>query len=62
MSLELKRKKLELMRVQTARHELEFKIEERQDEIKRIQDHIKVQKDKELELGKEIHELEKKGS
>lgn len=61
MSLELKRKKLELMRVQTARHELEFKIEEKQDEIKRIQDHIKVQKDKELELGKEIHELEKKG-
>lgn len=61
MSLELKRKKLDLMRVQTARHELEFKIEERQDEIKRIEDHIKVQKDKELELGKEIHELEKKG-
>jgi len=61
MSLELKRKKLDLMRVQTARHELEFKIEERQDEIKRIQEHIKVQKDKELELGKEIHELEKKG-
>ena len=49
------------MRVQTARHELEFKIEEKHDEIKRIQDHIKVQKDKELELGKEIHELEKKG-
>jgi hypothetical protein len=61
MSLELKRKKLELMRVTTARHELEFKIEEKQDEIKRIQDHIKVQRLKEAELGKEIHELEKKG-
>lgn len=61
MSLELKRKKLELMRVTTARHELEFKIEEKQDEIKRIQDHIKVQRLKEAELGKEIHDMEKKG-
>lgn len=58
MSLELSRKKLELMRVETARHELEFKIEERLDEIKRIQDHIKVQKEKEEQLKQEISKLE----
>lgn len=59
MSLELSRKKIELMRVQTARHELEFKIEERLDEINRIKDHIKVQKEKEDELKQEITILEK---
>lgn len=62
MTLDLRRKKLELMRVQTARYELEFKIEEKYDEIKRIESHIKVQKEKEDELSKEIIELEKRGN
>ena len=60
MSLELKRKKLELLQVSTNRHELEFKIEEKMDEIKRIENHIKIQKDRELSLTKEIAELDKK--
>lgn len=58
MSLELSRKKLELMRVETARHELEFKIEERLEEIKRIQEHIRIQKEKEEQLKQEIKKLE----
>lgn len=57
MSLEAKRKQLELMRVEMARKELEFKIEERSEEIKRIQDNIKIQLEKEAELKKEIEQL-----
>lgn len=54
MSLDLKRKKLELMRVQTAKHELEFKIEERLEEIERLKAHIKVQEETETRLIEEL--------
>ena len=54
MSLEVKRKKLELVRVQAARQELEFKIEERMHEIDKLKEHIKIQLDKEAELIKEL--------
>ena len=57
MSLELKRKELELMRVETARKELEFKIEERLDEINRLEDHIKVQLQKEADIKNELTNL-----
>lgn len=57
MSLERKRKEMELMRVTTARHEQEFRIEERLDEIERIKEHIKIQKAKEEELKQEITNL-----
>lgn len=60
MSLDIKRKKLELMRVQTARHEQSFKIEEKMDEIRRLEEHIKIQLAHEEKLAKEIAELEKK--
>jgi hypothetical protein len=56
MSIELKRKKLELSRVQTAKMELEFKIEERMEEINRLKEHVKVQAEKELQLIKELAE------
>lgn len=62
MSLDLMRKKVELMRVQTARHELELKIQEKLDEIKRVEESIKIQKSRELELDKEIKQLENKES
>ena len=52
--LELKRKRLELSKVRVAREELEFKVEERMEEIKRIQDAIEKQKTKEAELEKEL--------
>ena len=54
--LDLKKKKLELMRVQVAKHELEFRIEERLEEIARLKDHIKVQEEAEKKLELEISE------
>ena len=55
--LDLKRKELELGRVEQARKELEFKIEERMDEIERLQGHIQIQLQKEQELKEEIKQL-----
>jgi hypothetical protein len=57
--LELKRIKLELVKVAAARADLEFRIEERLDEIQRIKDNIKIQLDKEAELQGKITEAEK---
>jgi hypothetical protein len=59
-ALDLKRMKLELIKVAAARAELEFRVDERMDEINRIKDHIKVQLDKEAELQAKIIEAEKK--
>ena len=55
--MELKRKKLELSRVSLAREEQEFKIEERMEEIKRLQAMIEIQMKKEQELQSEITDL-----
>ena len=52
--LDKKRKELELERVKLAKKELEFKIEERMDEVNRLQEHIKVQDAKIQELEKEL--------
>jgi len=60
MSLELKRKKLELSRVELAREELELKIEERVDEINRVKAAIEIQTAKEQELKQQIADLETK--
>ena len=49
-SLEIKRIKVELLRVASARAELELRIEEMQDNIKRLEDNISIQKAKEDEL------------
>jgi hypothetical protein len=57
MSLEQKKKKLELMKVVTARHELEIRIEERMDEVTRLQEHVEIQLKKEEDLKKEIEKL-----
>ena len=48
--LEKKRMNLELMRVTTARMDLELKVEEMLEEIKRLNGHIEVQYKKEKEL------------
>lgn len=61
MSIELKRKKLELSRVELARQEQEFKIEERMEEINRLKATIMLQENKENELRAEIMALETKG-
>lgn len=57
--LELKRMKLDLIKVAAARAEMEFKVEERLEDIQRIKDNIKVQLDKEAELQAKISEAEK---
>ena len=54
--LELKRMEVELIRVQAARAELEFKIVEREHDIMRIKEHIKIQLDKEEELKQKLKE------
>lgn len=54
MSMEMKRKKLELARVELARQEQELKIEERLEEIERIKGHIEIQLKKEQELRAEL--------
>ncbi len=61
MSIELKRKKLELSRVQLAREEQEFKIEERMEEVKRLNIMVDIQKAKEDELNAEITALINRG-
>lgn len=58
-NLEIKRMELELVKVAAARAELEFKIEERLDDISRIKEHIRIQQEKEKELTKKIEEAKK---
>jgi predicted RNase H-like nuclease (RuvC/YqgF family) len=54
MNLETKKKILELKRVETARMELELKIEERLEEIERLRAAIEIQKQTEEKLKKEL--------
>ncbi len=54
MSLERKKKEMELRRVETARMELELKIDERLDEISRLKEHIKTQLEKEEQIKNEL--------
>lgn len=53
-NLELKRKELELLKVETGRKELEFKIEEKLEEIGRLKSHIEIQKNREEELRNDL--------
>ena len=57
MSLEYKKKRLELSRVSLAREEMELKIQERQVEIEKLQEYIKIQVAKELELSEDLKKL-----
>jgi hypothetical protein len=57
--LDIKRMKLELVKVAAARAELEFRIEERLDEVERLREHIRVQLDKEAELTTKIGAAER---
>lgn len=60
MSLDLKKIKVELIRVGAAKAELELRIDMALDDIKRIEEHIKVQNEKEIELTAKIKEMEKR--
>jgi predicted nucleic acid-binding Zn-ribbon protein len=55
-SLELKKIKVELLRVSAAKAEVELRIEEYMDNIKRLQDNIAISEAKEQELQLKIAE------
>lgn len=57
MSLEIKKKQLELQRVMTARMEMELKIDERMEEIERLKANIEIQNKREQEIKEEIAKL-----
>ena len=56
--LDIKRKKVELLKVSSAKAELELRIHERTEEIERLQEHIKVSEAKEMSLAQEIQDME----
>lgn len=58
MSLELMKTKAELLRVQSAKAEMEVNIYERNSEIKRLEDNIKNQDKKINELILKIEKLQ----
>lgn len=55
-NVELKRIKVELLRVSAAKAEMELRIEEYQENIKRLEDNIAIQVAKEDELAAKIAE------
>ena len=57
MSLERKKKELEMAAVDLAKQQMELRIEEKLDEIKRLKDNIKIQADKVEDLKKELEEM-----
>lgn len=59
--LEYKRLKMELLKASAAKAELEYKVEERRRDIARIENHIKLQEEREEQLQAEIKALEDKG-
>jgi len=52
--IERKRKELELMRVQTAKFELELKIEEMNKDIERLKAAIVIQEQTEIKIKEEL--------
>jgi hypothetical protein len=60
MTLEMKRKKVELLRVSAAKADLELRIHERLEEIERLKEHIAKSEETEAKLNQEIKELESK--
>lgn len=53
-SLEQKRRELDLKRVQMAMFELQFKIDERLEEIERLKENLKISAAKEAEIKQEL--------
>jgi peptidoglycan hydrolase CwlO-like protein len=60
LNLEIKRREAELLRVQAAKADQAFKIEESLDQIKRLQDMGKAQDERMAQLTKEIEDLKQK--
>jgi hypothetical protein len=60
MSLDLKRLQVEYKRVNAAKEELELKILESMDQIKRLESNVEIQKAKEEELLGKIKDFQSK--
>lgn len=60
MSLEIKKKEMELKRVIMAKEEMQLRIEERLDEIERINAQIKIQDEAAIRITKELETLKNK--
>lgn len=58
--LEVKRKQLEIIKVQAAKSEMEFRIMEKEVEIDRLKENMKLQDDFVLKLQKELEEISSK--
>jgi hypothetical protein len=58
-SLDIKRKKVELLRVSAAKADIELRIQERMEEIERLQDNVRISEAKEAELAQTISDMEK---
>lgn len=56
-ALDIKKMRVELIRVSAAKAELELRVDIAKDEISRLLDHIKVQEAKEQELGGRLKEF-----
>lgn len=56
MTLEQRKLKAELLRVQAAKADMEYRIAERLDEITRIEANIKVQEETELKIIEKMKE------
>ena len=57
MSLERAKKELEIKKVQVAKDEMEFKILERMEDIKRLKENMENQSNRIEQLNKELEEL-----
>lgn len=56
-NLDLKRAEVELFRVQSAKKEMELKILEKEEEIARLNEHLRLQSEKEKELSDKLNAL-----
>ncbi len=57
MSIDIKRKTLELERVKLGKLEMEFRIEERLQEVDRLRENIKIQEEALVKLQAEIQQI-----
>jgi hypothetical protein len=55
--LELKKIQVELLRVQAAKGEMELRVQERMEEIQRLEDSIKISEAKEQELQAKLADV-----
>lgn len=56
MSLEQKKLEVQLKRIEATIAELELKIDERKEDIKRIEEHIVLQKELEIEVKEKLNQ------